>query len=56
MMNFKKLMSLFLAVLMLCGVMTSLAVVPVSAADAAGESSSAAEEETTTVDYLFTEI
>ena len=56
MMNFKKLMSFFLAVLMLCGVMTSLAVIPVSAEDAAGESSSAPEEETTSVDYLFTEI
>ncbi len=56
MMNFKKLMSLFLAVLMLFGVMTSLSVIPVAAEDAAGESSSVAEEETTSVDYLFTEI
>ena len=56
MMNFKKLMSLFLAVLMLCGVMTSLSVMPVAAEDAAGETTSVAEEETTSVDYLFTEI
>ena len=53
MMNFKKLMSLFLAVLMLCSVLTSLSVVTVAADDAAGVTS---EEETTTVDYLFTEI
>ena len=54
--NFKKLMSLFLAVLMLSGVMTSLAVIPAGAADAAGDGSSAPEEETKTIDYLFTEI
>ncbi len=54
--NFKKLMSLFLAVLMLFGVMTSLAVIPVSAEDAGGDSSVAPEEETKTIDYLFTEI
>ena len=56
MMNFKKLMSLFLAVLMLFGVMTSLSVIPAAADDVAGESSSVTEEETTSVDYLFTEI
>ena len=54
--NFKKLMSLFLAVLMLCGVLTSLAVIPAAAEDAAGDSSVVPEEETKTIDYLFTEI
>ena len=56
MMNFKKLMSLFLAVLMLCGAMTSLSVISVSAADApAGEGDSSVEE-TTSVEDLYTEI
>ena len=55
-MNFKKLMSLFLAVLMLCGAMTSLSVISVSAADApAGEGDSSVEE-TTSVEDLYTEI
>ncbi len=53
-MNFKKLMSLFLAVLMLCGVMTSLSVMPVAADDVAGETSETVEE--TTVDSLYTEV
>ena len=55
-MHFKKFMSLFLAVLMLFGVMTSLSVIPAAAEDAAGDSSAVSEEETTSVDYLFTEI
>ena len=54
-MNFKKLMSLFLAVLMLCGVMTSLSVIPAAADEAAGEESSETVEETT-VDSLYTEV
>ena len=54
--NFKKLMSLFLAVLMLCGVLTSLAVIPAAAEDAAGDSSVVPEEETKTIDSLYTEI
>ena len=54
--NFKKLMSLFLAVLMLCGVLTSLAVIPAAAEDPAGDSSVAPEEETKTIDSLYTEI
>ena len=57
MMNFKKLMSLFLAVLMLCGVMASFSVMPVAAADAAADGAdSESEEETTSVDALYTEI
>ena len=54
-MNFKKIMSLFLAVLMLCGTLTGLSVIPASAEDAAG-TTTGAEEETTLVDYLFTEL
>ena len=55
-MNFKKLMSLFLAVLMLCGVMASLSVIPVSAADAAeGDGESSVEAETS-VESLYTEV
>ena len=57
MMNFKKLMSLFLAVLMLCGVMTSLSVIPAAADDAAAdEGDTESSEETTSVDALYTEI
>ena len=57
MMNFKKLMSLFLAVLMLCGVMTSLSVMPVAAEEVADdEAASDSVEETTSVDALYTEI
>ena len=56
-MNFKKLMSLFLAVLMLCGVMTSLSVMPVAAEEVADdEAASDSVEETTSVDALYTEI
>ena len=54
-MNFKKIMSLFLAVLMLCGTLTGLSVITASAADAAGTTTTA-EEETTLVNYLFTEL
>ncbi len=43
MLNFKKLMSLFLAVLMLCGALTGLSVISVSAAEAG--TTAAAEEE-----------
>ena len=56
MMNFKKLMSLFLAVLMLCGVMASLSVIPVSAADAAEGEGESSVEEVTSVESLYTEI
>ena len=56
-MNFKKLMSLFLAVLMLCGVMTSLSVMPVAAEEVAdGETSEEVEEELDSVESLYTEI
>ena len=55
-MNFKKLMSLFLAVLMLCSVLTCLSVVPAAADDAAAGDSSVTTEEETSVDYLFTEV
>ena len=56
MMNFKKLMSLFLAVLMLCGVMTSLSVMPAAADDVVDDEADSSVEETTSVDALYTEI
>ena len=57
MMNFKKLMSLFLAVLMLCGVMTSLSVIPVAADEVADdEADSESVEEQVSVESLYTEV
>lgn len=53
-MNFKKIMSLFLAVLMLCGSMTGLSVITASAAEVA--ETTTAPEETTLINYLFTEL
>ena len=50
-MNFKKLISLFLAVLMLCGVLGSFSVITVSAADATDESTGE-EGEVLIEDYL----
>ena len=55
-MNFKKIMSLFLAVLMLCSALTGLSVITASAEEVAGTTTGTGEEETTSVDYLFTEI
>ncbi len=49
MMNFKKLLSLFLAALMLCGSLTGLSVISVSAAEATAEEPTEGEDET--IDY-----
>ena len=54
-MNFKKLMSLFMAVLMLFGVMASLSVIPAAADDVAEDEESSVEE-VTSVDALYTEV
>ena len=53
-MNFKKLLSLFLAILMLCSSLTCLSVITASAEEVTSVATTA--EETTTVEYLFTEI
>ena len=53
-MNFKKLMSLFLAVLMLCGVFGSFSVITASAADAATEETTGDEDEVLIEDYIST--
>ena len=54
-MNLKKLMSLFLAVLMLCGVFGSFSVITASAADAAPEESTTGDEDEILIeDYIST--
>ena len=53
-MNFKKLISLFLAVLMLCGVFGSFSVITASAADAATEETTGDEDEVLIEDYIST--
>ena len=53
MMNFRKLMSLFLAVLMLCGVFGSFSVITASAAEAT-EESTGDEDEVLIEDYIST--
>ena len=53
MMNFRKLMSLFLAVLMLCGVFGSFSVITASAAEAT-EESTGEDDEVLIEDYIST--
>ena len=58
MMNFKKIMSLFLAALMLCGAMAGLSVITVSADETEGEETDTTEESAVleSVEDLYTEI